>query len=403
MNYYTFSGRAKMMTYVLMIIGGLALIYGLFAKDITGTRYWANILLEGLYFTFIALGAIFFMSLQYVTQAGWSAVVKRVYEAVGRFLPFGLLIIFIVLIASVIAGAKGSSDIVYHWMQKGSTDPNSPVFDEMLAKKSMWLNIPFVLIRTIIIGGIWIYMANVMRKRSIEMDLTNDYLPLHFKNLMTAAVYIVFFGITEQFMAWDWVMAIDANWHSTLFGWYLFDDMWLTGVIVTVLLTIHLRRKGLLQNVNENHMHNLGLWMFALSVLWGYLWFFQFMFYWYTDIPDEVVYFQARIDHYRWVFWIMFCINLLLPLIVLMTRDTKRNDKYLTIIGCILLLTHWLDAYVWVMPGSVGIDKHFDFYEIGLALGMAGFFLYVVLTALSKVPVQIKNHPYFEESIHHHI
>src|SRR6185312_3055778 len=262
MNYYTFSGRAKMTTYILMGIGLIALMYGLFVKDISGTRFWANVLLEGVFFTFIALGAVFFMALQYVAQAGWSIMVKRVYEAVGRFLPFGLLVIFLVLVVSVIKGMGGSSDIVYHWMQKGTTDPHSPVYDEMIAKKSMWLNIPFVLIRTILIGGVWIYMANVMRKRSIEMDLTNDYLPLHYKNLMTAAVYIVFFGITEQFVAWDWIMAIDANWHSTLFGWYLFDDMWLTGVITTVLLTIHLRRKGLLQNVNENHMHNLGLWMF---------------------------------------------------------------------------------------------------------------------------------------------
>ncbi len=398
MNYYTFSNKAKTTTYILMGIGLLALIFGLLNGDITSTRFWANLLLEGIFFTFISLGAIFFMSLQYVAMAGWSVVVKRVYEAVGRFLPFGLIVIFLVLLSSVLK-SKTSNDIVYHWMHKGTDG----LYDELVEKKAMWLNIPFVLLRTILIGGIWVYMANVMRKRSIEMDLTNDYLPLHRKNLMTAAFYIIFFGITEQFMAWDWIMAIDANWHSTLFGWYLFDDMWLTGVIATVLITIYLRRKGLLQNVNANHMHNLGLWMFALSVLWGYLWFFQFMFYWYTNIPDEVVYFQARIDHYRCVFWIMFCVNLVLPLIVLMTRDTKRNDKYLVIIGSILLVTHWLDAYVWIMPGSIGINWKIGFYEVGLAAGFIGFFLYVVLTALAKVPVQVKNHPYLEESLQHHV
>ena len=397
MNYYTFSSKAKTTTYVLMALGLIAMVYGLLNGDISSTRFWANFLLEGAFFTFISLGAIFFMSLQYVAMAGWSVVVKRVYEAVGRFLPFGLITIFLVLIVSVIR-SKTSNDIVYHWMHKGT----DPLYDELVAKKSMWMNIPFVLFRTVIVGGIWVYMANVMRKRSIEMDLTNDYLPLHYKNLMTSAFYIIFFGITEQFMAWDWIMAIDANWHSTLFGWYIFDDMWLTGVIVTVLFTIYLRRKGLLQNVNANHMHNLGLWMFALSILWGYLWFFQFMFYWYTNIPDEVVYFQARIDHYRCIFWIMFCVNLLLPLIVLMTRDTKRNDKYLVIIGSVLLITHWLDAYIWIMPGSIGVEWHIGFYEIGLALGFIGFFMYVVLSSLAKVPIQVKNHPYLEESLHHH-
>ncbi len=126
-------------------------------------------------------------------------------------------------------------------------------------------------------------------------------------------------------------------------------------------------------------MHNLGLWMFALSVLWGYLWFFQFMFYWYTNIPDEVVYFQARIDHYRLPFWIMFCINLLVPLLILMTRDTKRNNKYLIGIGCIILVTHWIDAYIWVMPGTLGVTPAFGLYEIGVLLGFIGLFLYVVL------------------------
>jgi hypothetical protein len=403
MNYYTFSGKEKTTSFVLMGIGVIALMVGLFSTDISSTRFWANILLEGLFFTFIALGAVFFMSLQYVAQAGWGIVVKRVYEAIGTYLPVGLLVIFLVLISSIIGGMKGHSDIVYDWMQKGKTDPSSPIYDELIAKKAAWLNVPFVLIRTIVVCGTWIYMAMKMRKRSIEMDLTNDYLPMHFKNMMTAAVYIIFFGITEQFMAWDWVMAIDANWHSTLFGWYLFDDMWLTGVIATILLTIFLRKRGLLQNVNENHMHNLGLWMFALSVLWGYLWFFQFMFYWYTNIPDEVVYFQIRIDHYRVMFWVMFCINLLLPLIVLMTRDTKRNNKYLVIIGCILLLTHWIDAYVWVMPGSVGNEWHIGILEVGLLLGFIGLFIYVVLNSLAKVPVQVKNHPYLEESVHHHV
>lgn len=403
MNYYTFSGKEKNFTFVLMGIGLLSLLYGLFSHDVSGARFWGNILLESLFFTFIALGAVFFMSLQYVAQAGWSIVVKRIYEAIGTFMPYGLLVIFIVIVASAISGAHGSHDIVYHWMEKGIHDPKSANYDELLTKKSPYLNVPFMLLRTVLICGIWIYLAMQMRKRSIESDLTNDYLSLHFKNLMTAAVYIIFFGITEQMLAWDWVMSIDGNWHSTLFGWYLFDDMWLTGVIATILITLHVKRKGLLPNVNTNHLHNLGLWMFALSVLWGYLWFFQFMFYWYTDIPDEVVYFQLRIDHYRWLFWIMFIINLLLPLIGLMTRDAKRNRGFLMFIGITILVTHWIDAYVWVMPGSVGTEWHIGIPEIGTLVGFAGLFIYVVFNSLSKVPIQVKNHPYLEESIHHHV
>src|SRR6185437_2299122 len=256
MNYYTFSGKEKNFSFALMGIGLISIIYGLFSHDVSGTRFWGNILLEALFFSFISLGAVFFMSLQYVAQAGWPIVVKRIYEAIGSFMPFGLAIVLIVVVVSAIGGANVSHDIVYHWMTKGIQIPGSENFDELLYKKKPYLNVPFVIIRTIVICGIWVYMAMQMRKRSIEADLTNDYLSLHYKNLMSAAVYIIFFGITEQMVAWDWVMSIDGNWHSTLFGWYLFDDMWLTGVIATILLTLHVKRKGLLQNVNTNHIHN---------------------------------------------------------------------------------------------------------------------------------------------------
>src|SRR5271156_3971141 len=119
MNYYTFSGKIKNITLVLMGIGVIALLYGLIDSQISGARFWANILLEGLYFLFIALGALFFMSLQYVAQAGWSVLVKRVYEAIGTYMPVGILVIFIVLLASMIGGGIfGHHDIVYRWMQK---------------------------------------------------------------------------------------------------------------------------------------------------------------------------------------------------------------------------------------------------------------------------------------------
>ncbi len=126
MSQYTLSGKTRNITFALMGIGVLALAYGALNHDISGTRFWANILLEGLFFTFISLGASFFMALQYVAQAGWSVVVKRMYEAVTTFLPFGLFAIFAVIIASVIGGHNDSADIVYKWMQKSATIPGQP-------------------------------------------------------------------------------------------------------------------------------------------------------------------------------------------------------------------------------------------------------------------------------------
>ncbi len=143
----------------LWVLGILALAYGAINTNISGTRFWANILLEGLFFTFIAIGASFFMALQYVAQAGWSVLIKRTTEALSTFLPYGLLAIFAVIISSVIGGHNDSADIVYKWMQKSATIPGSAAYDELLLKRSPYLNVPFVLIRTIICAGLWIYMV----------------------------------------------------------------------------------------------------------------------------------------------------------------------------------------------------------------------------------------------------
>ncbi|MEO6883026.1 MAG: quinol:cytochrome C oxidoreductase [Bacteroidia bacterium] len=394
---YTFSDKSKKLTYVLIGIGVLAFAFALISKEVSGTRLWANLLIDSFFFFGISLGAVFFMSLQYAAQAGWPVVVKRVFEAVGTYLPVGAIFILIVMVGSAIVGMSGGHPL-YSWMAKGVM-----VGDKILKGKSAYLNIPFFLIRTIIYLGVFVYLAGLLRKNSLAADLTDNYLPIHYKNVTIAGIFIVFFGLAESMASWDWIMSLDSHWLSTLFGWYVLSGIWVTAIIVIIAITVHLKSRGYLENVNESHLQNLALWMFAISILWSYLWFAQFMLIWYANIPDEVVYFKIRIDHYTVLLWVVFLMNLLLPLILLISRDAKRNTKLLITIAAIVFCTHWLDVFIMVMPSTVGEIWHIGFAEIGMFLGFLGLFIYVVLSSLAKVPLQVKNHPYLEESIHHHI
>jgi len=198
-------------------------------------------------------------------------------------------------------------------------------------------------------------------------------------------------------------MSIDTHWFSTIFGWYIFSGMWISGMVMITLLTIYLKSKGLMDFVNDSHMHDIGKWVFGVSFLWTYLFFCQFMLYWYSNIPEEITYFKARIDDYTWIFWGTMVINFIFPMLLLMSKDAKRNAGFMVFTGCIIFFGHWLDVFMIVSPGAMGPNGTVGLIEIGTFIAFLGLFLFVVLGALTKRPLLVKHHPFVQESLHHHI
>ena len=169
------------------------------------------------------------------------------------------------------------------------------------------------------------------------------------------------------------------------------------------LIILYLRSRGYMENVTENHLHDVGKYMFAFSIFWTYLWFSQFMLIWYANLPEEVVYYQVRWNYFRTLWAANLLINFCAPFLVLMTRDAKRQNRILWIGGIIILAGHWLDVFVMVMPGTVGANWHIGFIEIGTMIGYLGLFIFITLTELTKAALVPKNHPMLSESLHHHI
>jgi hypothetical protein len=91
-------------------------------------------------------------------------------------------------------------------------------------------------------------------------------------------------------------------------------------------------------------------------------------------------------------------INFIFPIILLMSRDAKRHNGRLILVCIIVLIGHWINSYLLVAPGTLGSHGHIGFTEIGMGLGYFGLFLYVVFNSLTKDPLEVKNHPFLEES-----
>ena len=388
---FTINKKAKNFSMALMAIGLIALIYG-FSTD--AHRAWPSLLFNNYFFIGIAVFGVFFVAKQYVSEAGWSIVLKRVPEAVMSALPVMSLIMLFIMFASIMHWNH-----IYHWLHEGIMDPASEHYDRIIAGKEAYLNASFFIIRTIIYLLGWNYFAKKLRALSVLEDKVVGT-AIHFKSVSTSAWFMVFFAVTSAMASWDWIMSIDPHWFSTIFGWYVFAEWGAIGFTTILLFTLYLKRQGYLEDVNENHIHDLGKWIFAMSLVWTYMWFSQFMLIWYANIPEEVTYFMARleVENYKFLFWFSMIINFIAPIILLMSRDAKRNNGRLIFVGCVILVGHWINSYLLVTPGTLGTHGHIGFVEIGMGLGFAGLFIYLVLNSLTKQPLETKNHPFLDES-----
>ena len=358
------------------------------------TRVWANLWANNVYFTGIALIAVFWIAVNYVAEAGWFTVIKRVPEAMGMYLPIGgvLMLLFFIF---------GGHDI-FHWTHEGIMDPESEHYDSIIAGKEGYLNNVFFIARMVIYFVLWFGFYLLFRKFSHNEDVEGGT-KWHYKSFKFAAGFLVIFAVTSSTAPWDWVLSIDTHWFSTMFGWYVFASWFISGLAFITLSTILLKQAGYLKEVNSSHFHDLGKFVFGFSIFWTYLWFAQFMLYWYANIPEEVTYFMVRINEYKIVFIGMLAMNFLGPVLFLMSRDSKRSAGMLTFASLFIIVGHYLDMYVMIMPGSVGTHWHLGFIEIGSFLGFLGLFIYVVLNSLTKRPLVQENHPMLLESKHHHI
>ncbi len=400
---FTISKRARTLSMALIAVGAIATVYGVVGDHSEHhQRTWSALLVNGFFFLGISLGALFFYALQNATETAWSVLVKRVFEGIMAFLPIGAGVMVLVL-------AAGSMHLhhIYHWMDASLYDVNDPNYDEAMAGKQAFLNLPFYWIRTIAYLAVFILFARWFRKKSLEMDgLTGDsLLKTHLLTYRRGALFLVFFAVFSSTLAWDWLMSIDAHWFSTLFGWYVFSGMWVSAMITGVVLVLYLKRKGYLPQVNNSHIHDMGKWVFAVSFLWSYLYFSQFMLIWFANIPEEVTYFKLRIDEHPILLWTTFFINFAIPMVLLMSRDAKRNPRFLIGVCAVIFFGHWLDVNMIVMPGAAGHDFHhgIELLDLGMFVMFLGILITTVFRALARAPLTPVNHPYLEESVHHQI
>ncbi|MFM8832291.1 MAG: quinol:cytochrome C oxidoreductase [Cytophagales bacterium] len=366
-------------------------------------RVFSSLWHNNIFFAGIGIIGLFFISIQYAAQAGWSAPIKRIPLAMGHWIPFAGILTLIIWIV-----VKGH---VFHWTH-ADLYAEGEHGDAILKGKGAYFYWPmavgsfpiFYVLRMVVFFGLWYWFFTWIKKEMLAEDV--DGSRQHwFTARKISAYFLVVFAVSSSVAAWDWVMSIDPHWFSTMFGWYVFASWWVTGLATITLIVVNLKGAGYMKMVTQNHLHDLGKFVFAFSVFWTYIWFCQFMLIYYSNLPEETIYFiqRMRTSPYAWIFYANVFLNFVLPFLLLMTRDAKRQMSMLKVVCPIVIVGHWFDFYNMVTPGTMKGNGGVGFIEIGLALIFMGLFLYVVLNALSKLQLVAKHHPFMEESLHHHI
>ncbi len=345
---FVFDGKLKRNLMIGMALGVVCLIWSAIGDDEYKTRFWTNYLHNSVYFTGIAFTALFFMAAQITAFGGWIAAVKRVWEAMSQFMLVG-----IVLLLVIVAGVWGHFHHLYHWNTPGLTDPGSPLYDEVIAGKSGFLSPMFFTIGVIGFLGIWYFWAYKMRQNSLLQDehetASLDY---YKKERKWAASFLPLGGFLSTVFLWELVMSIDPHWYSTMFAWYSMISMLLGGLALMIMVILYLQSKGYMEYVTRDHLHDLGKYLFGISVFWAYLWFDQFMLIWYANVGEETIYFKQRMDHYPVLFWGNLLMNFIAPFLILMRNDTKRKVGTMFFVCLIVFFGHWWDFFYMIKPGA---------------------------------------------------
>jgi hypothetical protein len=320
-----------------LVLGGIGLLASLALGARDPEQFYFSWLVAFTFFLSIALGGLFFVLLHYVTGARWSVVVRRLSENAMATLP-----VFVVLFLPVALGVHR----LYHWAHA-----DAAAHDPLLAHKSSYLNPGFFFVRAALCLGIWTLFALWFYRRSLEQDRTGDAGIARRLRQLSAPGMIVF-ALTITIAAVDWIMSLEPHWYSTIFGVYFFTGS-LVGIfaflsIVAVLLT----RTGLLQDaLTTEHFHDLGKLLSAFTTFWAYIGFSQYFLIWYANIPEETVFYQARLaGSWRAVTIALAVGHFGVPFFFLMSRNVKRRRPLLLAGAVWMLLMHLLDVHWLVMP-----------------------------------------------------
>jgi hypothetical protein len=331
--------------------------------------------------------------LQYVIRGSWGLVIRRVLEAgTGGFLLMAVL--FIPLVFGL--------GHIYHWVHPEQI-ANEEARTIVLAK-SGYLKPWFFIVRAIGYFAIWILLSTILRGYSSKQDKTADRRYAG-KSTELSGIGIVVLVFTITFASVDWVMSLDPEWFSTIFGLIFVIGWVLSAFTLVIAVMVALKdREPFRSLLGKTYFHDWGKLLLAFVMVWAYFSFSQFLIIWAGNLPEETRWYLHRLQGgWQYLALALVLLQFVFPFMLLLSRDIKRNTRTFLVIALLVFVMRFVDLYWMVVPNfnhaGHGPNILATVANIAAWIGFGGLWLFVFSMFLKKRPLIPFNDPHLPAAI----
>jgi hypothetical protein len=367
----------------LALAGAVLLAVCVAAGVADRAEFFRSYLIAFLFWLGIALGSLALLMVQHLTGGRWALVIRRILEAGSRTLPLMALAAL-----PLLAGMK----TLYGWARPGQTDP------VILAKLS-YLNPQFFIVRMVCYFAIWFTLTHFLNKWSRQEDAGEAGLALWMRLEGLSGIGLVIYGFTVTFASIDWVMSLEPQWYSTIYGLLFMVGQALTAMAFSIAILVWLSgRKPLSNVVRPAQFQDLGSFLLTFVMLWAYMEFSQWLIIWGGNLSDEIPWYIRRMEGvWGHVALLLIILGFFFPFFLLLFRHVKTRKRSLLIVTMLVLMLRLVDMYWMVLPAFGGGNIHLSWMDVALPLGMGGIWFAYFLWQLQRMPLLPVHDPRMEE------
>ncbi len=380
-----FQRRALIVGVIGVAVCGLGAIFNL-------DQFFRSYLLAYLFWVGIALGCFAILMLQHMSGGAWGLVIRRLLESATRTFPL-LALLFL----PVALGLRS----VYIWAQPDQSGA-SEALKHALAHKALYLNVPFFLARAVFYFGVWNLITYFLNKWSLEQDRPG-HRPITSKLQGLSGPGLVLYGLTVTFASIDWIMSLEPQWFSTIYGILVMGGQGLSAMAFIITVVVLLAQyKPLSEVIKPSHLHDLGKLMLAFLMLWAYFSFSQFLIIWSGNLPEEIPWYVRRLQSsWKWVGLALVVLQFALPFVLLLSRDLKRSSRRLVVVAISVIVMRFVDL-IW-LTGPEFHEGAFRIHwmDVTMVVGLGGLWLAYYAYQLKARPLLPIGDPELEHVLAH--
>jgi hypothetical protein len=366
------------------VVGGLGLLLCVAGYFANPAQFFNSYLFAFIYWSGFAIGGLGILLLNNVVGGKWGVTARRFLEAQMRTLPLIFLFLLVLLF-----GMK----YLYPW-----THADLLANNQVLRHKHGYLNVPFFLARVVIYFAVWLFWGLRVNRMADRQDETGDP-SIRERMRAFSAPGLLLFVLTASFAYIDWILSIDAQFFSTVYGaMILIGDVVQTFALTILTIILVSREDRFGGRINSKILHDLGNMMFAFVIFWTYLSASQLIIVWPANLPQELVWYMDRVNGIWKVLATVTALSMFaIPFLALLSQARKRDPRRLIRVAIWLLVARVIDVFWIVAPefrnasnsSLLHTSNGFAIYWTDFAafLGLGGIWLYVFLGQLRRRPL----------------